>query len=366
MSKTTIEWTDESWNPIRAEDQDGHKGHYCEKISPGCANCYASRMQRRFHMPTFPGRQKGERYALHEGETSVCVTGGLSVYLDDTRLVEPLSWRRPRKVFVCDMSDLFGAWVPFEWIDRVFAVMALTPHVTYQVLTKRPERMAEWLDDRGLKPEKEYPDADYRSRPGHPQERIRDEALTMCDKRHGVPSLFDWPLPNVWLGTSVEDQRNADARIPHLLRCPAAVRFLSVEPLLSPIIFASPAGTIEYANGEVSPVVCNPLTTVPGIDWVIVGGESGPGARPLNIEWVRSIVGQCKAAGVACFVKQLGRSPYDGACDGEPFDGSCGHAKGVTDSLHYLRLNDAKGGDPAEWSEDLRVREFPNPQHAAV
>ena len=147
MATTSIEWTDFSHNPIRARLKDAAHagvtkggygsgvGHYCEKISSGCAKCYSSTAQKRFRMPEFPGA-KG----------MPLVGGNVEVFLDEARLVEPLSWRKPRKVFICDMTDPFGQWVPFEWIDRIFAVMALTPHITWQILTKRPERMAEFFN----------------------------------------------------------------------------------------------------------------------------------------------------------------------------------------------------------------------------
>jgi protein gp37 len=201
MGKTSIQWTDFSWNPIRARDRQGHWGHYCEKISSGCANCYASRMQKRFGMPEFPGQKP---------------TGLMpDVYLDEKRLKEPLSWRTPRKVFVCDMSDLFGPWVPSDWLNRIFSVMEQCTRHTFQVLTKRTKAMADYLS-----------------------------------WRWGEGRI---PSRNIWVGTSVENQQRADERIPHLLRCPAAVRFLSAEPLLGPIDLSAYLGELH---------------------WVIVGGES--------------------------------------------------------------------------------------------
>ena len=193
----------------------------------------------------------------------------------------PLKRRKPTTYFVNSMSDLFHRDVPFGFVDKVFAVMALCPRHTFQILTKRPERMAEYMAGRA--------------------------AVSP---------------PNVWLGTSVENQAAADERIPHLLETAAAVRFLSCEPLLGP------------------------LTTLGlrGLNWVIVGGESGPNARPCNIDWIRAIVQQCREAGVPCFVKQLGSHPIGRHSSGFDF---------------RLKLKDRKGGDPAEWPEDLRLREMP-------
>jgi protein gp37 len=189
------------------------------------------------------------------------------------------------------MSDLFGEFVPDEFIDRIFAVMALCPQHTFQVLTKRAERMRDYLGGKGLAQER--------------RDHIAIEAMDLRDtlsERHGLLRFTDeqcciqpdrWPLPNVWLGVSVEDQRRADERIPLLLGTPAAVRWISAEPLLGPlpILYTSWGGK--------------------RLDWVVIGGESGPQARPFNIEWARSIIAQCKAADVPCFVKQMGASFYE-------------------------------------------------------
>jgi protein gp37 len=342
MSTSNIEWTEQTWNPVAG----------CSLVSPGCTNCYAMRMAARL---VTMGQAK---YAgtTHKVNGHHVWTGKIN--LDPEALMIPLKRKKPTTWFVNSMSDLFHEEVDSDFIDQVFAVMAMTPRHTYQILTKRPERMAEYLDTSGLNPEEDYPDADYRSRPGHKQETIRDIALTMCSELNPVPSLFEWPLPNIWLGTSVENQKYADERIPHLLRCPAAVRFLSVEPLL---------GAVDLSVGHVlkREPECD-LCEGPTIDWVIVGGESGPGARPMNIEWARSIVRQCQVAGVACFVKQLGAVPIQ-RC------GNCGHDVGkvrggyvdVCGPGHAQLLGevkaiqDSKGGDMDQWPLDLRIRQFP-------
>lgn len=295
MGKTSIEWTrgdDGSagsvWNPVRG----------CSRLSPGCGGpnhqggCYAEKIAARFSGPGQPFEGFAERTA-HGGRWI-----GKMALVDDM-LTVPLHWKKPRRVFVNSMSDLFHADLPDEAIDKVFAVMALAPQHTFQVLTKRADRMREW--------------SFRNSTGGH----VFHVASTM-----GRPLSGAWPLPNVWLGVSVED-RERKARIDDLRATPAAIRFLSLEPLLEDL-------------GEID------LT---GINLAIIGGESGPRSRPFALEWARSIVAQCKAAGVACFVKQLGAKPGD---------------RQSTAHCHEpLRLKDKKGGDMSEWPEDLRVREFP-------
>lgn len=273
MAETsTIEWTDATWNPITG----------CTMVSAGCTNCYAMGLAatRLRNHPSRKGltRQSGGR-AIWTGE----------VRFNDEWLDQPLRWTRPRRIFVCAHGDLFHEAVPDEWIDRVFAVMALAPHHTFQVLTKRPERARQYLTGLGG---------------GHSIDimvRAQGRLLRAAEyATRNTPHLrYDfnrrWPLRNVWLGTSIEDQATADARIPHLLATPAAVRFLSAEPLLGPVDLTQWSG-IE-GDG---------VTMGFGLDWVIVGGESGSGARPMHPDWVRSLRDQCQAAGVAFFFKQRG------------------------------------------------------------
>lgn len=324
MGKTSIEWTDFSINPIRAR-WGTRVGHYCEKVSPGCRHCYSSRLQPRFGLPTF----QHQRNAGIEISSSPDAPG---IFLDASKLQDVLKRKKPTRWFWCDMTDLFGEWVPFEWISACFGVMAHTPQHTHQILTKRPERALEWfrwVDGHGLGP-------------GKAKERGA--------KYWGVER--PWPLPNVWLGVSVEDQKRADERIPLLLQCPAAVRFLSVEPLLESVDLepwlwpTCDARTREQHEAEcMGGMACNEVS----LDWVIVGGESGPGARPCNAEWIRSIVHQCADAKVACFVKQLGAYPYND--------------KGGKDFPVDLRGAHRKGGDMSEWPHELRVRQFPEVRH---
>lgn len=314
-----IEWTNETWNPTRG----------CTKVSAGCTNCYAMRQAHRFSGPGRP----------YEGLTHIVSGKGpqwTGKVVPVPELLDlPLRWRKPRRVFVDSMSDLFHPDVPFCFVDRVFGTMATCPHHTFQVLTKRPERMAEYLSD---------------FRRQRMVQREVDRIIDTCGRpTHEDAGLDPWPLRNVWLGTSVENQAAADERIPHLLRCPAAVRFLSCEPLLGPVDVRQ-ALTYHRRPGEDFGSFGNVLAAMQGVDWVIAGGESGPGARPCNVAWIRSLVEQCRESGVACFVKQLGAHPV------RPPDGlyfGPAHA--------LIPIRDPKGGDAAEWPEDLRVRQFPEP-----
>ena len=384
---SNIEWTDTTWNPVVG----------CTPVSPGCLNCYAATMAHRLEAmgrPEYVGltvKRKGSTRAAGPEDATVAtalgkvsrdVFNGTVRCLPD-RLTAPLSWKKPRMVFVNSMSDLFHEAVPFEFIDRVFAVMALCPRHTFQVLTKRPERMAEYFAERS------WGDviSDVRCDDDEVGRRLAGLVnfdAVMGGTREGVlgyhtpapnrrPLVRDcWPLPNVWLGTSVEDQARADERIPHLLRCPAAVRFLSCEPLLGEVDllrvdaagFGGPRGhKIDcirkgyWSDGPFGFVNHSDMHDRFGpLHWVIVGGESGPNARPCDVGWIRSIVTQCQGAGVPVFVKQLG------ACFHDAPNGIAGAGLDIAPegmALLSYRLRDRKGGDPAEWPEDLRVREWP-------
>jgi len=261
MGDTSIEWTQKTWNPVTG----------CTKVSPGCDHCYAEGIARRFAGgPAFPN--------------------GFEVTLRPERLEQPLRWRKPSRVFVNSMSDLFHQDVPDDYIARVWAVMAASPQHTYQVLTKRHGRMRSLLNS-------------------HAFRRAVANELAGLDVPFERVRTAQWPPKNVWLGVSAEDQKRADLRIPALLETPAAVRFVSAEPLLGSLNLAT-----EWA----------------GLDWVIVGGESGPGARPMDLLWASSLVNDCHVLGIAPFVKQLG-------------------------SAHGPH----KGGDMATWPGELQVREYP-------
>lgn len=342
--KSNIEWCTDTWNPIRG----------CSRVSAGCMNCYAERQAI---------RQIGSGYAGLIKRTSHGPAWTGEVRCIPELLDQPLRWTKPRRVFVNSMSDLFHESVPFSCVDDVFAVMALTPRHTFQVLTKRPERMHQYVTGcAGLMASFE--------RQAVVKGRAWSMLGTMPKYKHEGIMQRPWPLPNVWLGVSVEDQETADERIPLLLQTLAAVRYVSYEPALGPVDFDSsrPEG-FERRDGEWS-LAHNYLTGFratspysgingPKLDWVIVGGESGPKARPCDIAWIRSTVEQCKAADVRCFVKQLGAQPeFDQGCG--DCDPCIGGGKCCVGSVRVrLILQDRKGGDMAEWPEDLRVREYP-------
>lgn len=279
MDKTGISWTQSddgkagaTWNPT-----DG-----CEVCSPGCKNCYAMRMAGRFSGPGKPyeglvtiGKDKKARW---NGEGR----------LNRKALCKPLRWKAPRRVFVNSMSDLFFERFTDEEIEEVFTVMALAPRHTFQILTKRATRMRQWFWRR--------PDAlgtDIRGRViGRAWEWLgRASSGVPRMYAHEAVTMRPWPLPNAWMGVSVDDRKHGLPRIDELRDVPAAVRFLSIEPLLEDL------GQLDLR----------------GIHWVIVGCESGPGARPMGLDWVRSIRDQALAAGAAFFLKQAVAN-YHGAC----------------------------------------------------
>ena len=416
--KTGISWTDATWNPIRG----------CSKVSAGCKNCYAEKVAARFSGPGQP----------YEGTVRDGRWNGQIRFVPE-KLIEPLRWKRPRRIFVNSMSDLFHDGVPFEFIAAVFGVMAACPQHTFQVLTKRPERAVEF----------------FAWAQGNNHSHPETTCLHYSRAYTAAPAngVYRWPLPNVHIGVSVEDQETADARIPFLLQCPASVRFVSYEPALGPVDFIgwgpdAPAGPSEdtperwadfawpewvpaeerahiesfwreawgrgprawlrdnvhqhapatgtrrmWSIGEGGWAKTNKrdagdawgrylhcwnnigrVITDDGrvlmasggsgaswlwrrddgqrINWIIVGGESGPNARPFDVAWARSTIEQCRAAGVACFVKQVGAHPWDGP----------GSLWGADPTMRSgaIRLSDRAGADPSEWPDDLRVQEFPN------
>lgn len=315
---TAIQWTDETWNPTRG----------CSVVSPGCVNCYAMKQAHRFS-------GLGKPYYGLTKQTSAGPQWTGRVVLDEQTLLAPLHWKKPRRVFVNSMSDLFHDQLSDEDISRVFAVMALCPQHTFQVLTKRADRMRAYLEEMS----------------GNPEAYCFAWARETIEGAAHAPANT-WPLPNVWLGVSVEDQLHADRRIPLLLQTPAAVRFISAEPLLGPIDLWG--ARYRYPEGHFAGAVGN-WGQPPRLDWVIVGGESGPGARPCDVAWVRSIVEQCREAGVACFVKQLGAHPYvDDDLSGFALFREADPRPGFE-----AVLRDKKGGEPWEWPIDLQVREYP-------
>lgn len=344
---TSIEWTERSWNPVRG----------CSRVSRGCEKCYAERVAARF-------AGQGQPY---EGLAKSTPSGPRwtgKVALVPEHLGDPLRWRKPCRVFVNSMSDLFHEALSNEDIAAVWGVMAACPKHTFQVLTKRAKRMREWFA--------------WAERKGAEYSLCRDglpNGLAACafeaisgdwgDEIERDPFDYDavptverfganWPLRNVWLGVSVEDQRTADERIPELLETPAAIRWVSYEPAIAAVDFfrylrghAVAGHCVDIDGGwwhepgkcEGARVNCDGRCCAPTLDWVVIGGESGPGARPFDLAWARSTIRQCREAGVAVFVKQLGANARE-------------------DGLLWPR-SDRKGGDPAEWPEDLRVREYP-------
>lgn len=258
-----IVWTEQTWNPLRG----------CSRVSAGCVNCYAESMAARFC-------GIGQPYEGTINNETKRWNG--TIKLVPEHLQDPLRWKRPRMVFVNSMSDLFHEDVPFEYIDKVFAVMALAQQHTFQVLTKRPERMLEYMNSG---------DGEGGSRLGAIVGLLRDAPESWPEPPHPIP----WPLPNVWLGVTVENQEAADERIPLLLQMPAAVRWVSMEPLLGEV-------DLRFTNGLVHG--CDAADYL--LDWVVVGGESGPNARPMHPDWARRLRDQCAAAGVPFLFKQWG------------------------------------------------------------
>lgn len=327
--KSAIQWTDASWTPIRARvkqnageiaaakgyasliqiatKMQGHVGPHCERCSPGCGDatgggCYSEANNGR----CLPNNGTGLPFDRRARDL-------VDVFVDEKILAQPLRWRAPRKVFVCSQTDLFAEFVTDEMILRVLDVIRRCAYLghTFQILTKRAERLRDicsrlrW-DDSGF------------------------GRIYLADSGTLLMPL----MKHAWCGVSVED-RERKSRIDILRDTPAAVRFLSLEPLLEDL------GTLDLR----------------GIGWAIIGGESGPGARPLDIAWARSIVRQCWAAEVAVFCKQLGANPWARTASG--------YGPGVDAYPYNIRyqLKDKKGGDPSEWPEDLQIRQFPEVAH---
>ncbi len=311
---TKIEWATlglrrgVTWNPIRAKNTvTGKRGWHCERVSEACRNCYAERLNAK------PGDTGGTGLPYKPGHR---LNGEIEVYLDEKTLLAPLHWKSPRGIFPCSMTDIFGEWVPDEWLDRIFAVMALCPQHRFAVLTKRPKRMRNYIGMRACDWLVVLPEA---FGPGDLQitkhQVVARLGKTTPEHRalYHVDTPVSWPLPNVYFGVTAEDQLRADECIPDLLATPAAVRFVSIEPMLGEIhldqiqiIDEGEEDTINALTGEQfsNRTGCE-VTEHPALDWIIVGGESGPGARDNNFEAnARSVLAQCRAAGVAFFGKQ--------------------------------------------------------------
>jgi len=296
---TSIEWTrgddgsaGEVWNPTTG----------CDKISPGCGlprfegddtgGCYALAMAKRL-------KAMGQAKYQNDGDPRTSGPGfALTVHPD--ALTVPLKWRQPKRVFVNSMSDLGHARIPPEFLAQVWAVMASTPQHTYQILSKRPHRLSHLLLGAQLN-------------------GFQSAVISHAMRDYGFRGGVEWPLLNVWMGTSIELDRYCP-RADSLRETPAAVRFLSLEPLLGPL----------------------PSLDLTGIGWAIIGGESGGGARALDLGWVRDLIAQCRETGTAVFVKQLG------SVLGRQFSAG------------------THGTDWSRWPEDLRIREFPRAAGQAI
>lgn len=356
MAETPIQWCDHSINPFRARNlKTGRIGHFCAKLSAGCKNCYSSKLQ----SPHLSGLQ-----FVAENRSKV------ELFLEDKALQEVARRRKPTKYFWCDMTDMFWEEYPDEWIDRCVGVMAWIAHHIHMVLTKRSKRLMEY--SQGLA-------ALTRQQRG--VRMARAKGFIVPDDS---PGGMDWPLPNVWFMVSCEDQPTADERIGHLLRTPAAIRGVSYEPALGPVHFKFARARCTKCDREI--LTDNPLGSfkagsplhdearrsvwcegcgftyddVSPLHWVIVGGESGPGARPFDVQWAHSTVAQCEAAGVACFVKQMGADVIDRT----PGPFYQWRNKGAWESSADPEtrgpiLEDRKGGDITAWPQELRVRQFP-------
>lgn len=361
MGKTSIEWTDESWPVVNG----------CRRISPGCGGatgvggCYAERLvsTRLRKTPKYGG-------LATFGEHGPRWTGESRLWGKDVDM--PLRLKKPSMIFVADMGDLFYDEVSNEEIALIFCVMGAAKRHTFQVLTKRPRRMRDWfswLDGRMEEVRLEVPN--------EPEVGLASEALIRAARKvsapghHGVPNFIPhkWPLPNVWLGVSVESQKYADERIPLLLQTPARLHFVSAEPLLERISLSrwlKPGSVCECDPTSKASERCGHgwfrcHLGLRRLGWVIVGGESGPGARHFDIDWARTLRDQVNAerkrggllADPLFFFKQAGSAPIDG------------HGVRIGDwregdpEMTILRLKDRKGGDLFELSEDLRIREMP-------
>lgn len=305
---THIQWTDATWNPWEG----------CTKVSPGCLHCYAETRNQRFSGGANWGKGKPRRRTsatnwkqpLKWDRDSLASEG----IADDPKHHE---FRRVPRVFCASLADWLDDEVPVEWLRDLLALIGQTPHLDWQLLTKRPENWRTRLEKVA---------------------ELEIEGITGIGVVQAIEWLKGTARSNVWIGTSVEDQVRANLRIPQLLKIPAKVRFLSCEPLLEPLEFSDVTKRLDVVEqlGK---------RALDGIDWVIIGGESGHEARPFDLEWCRNIIAQCKGAGVPVFVKQLGALAYDSS-------------KSDEDAAYITKHS--KGGDPAEWPEELRVMQFPS------
>lgn len=321
--KTGIQWTDATWNPLRG----------CTRVSKGCENCYAEKVAYRFSGPGQP----------YEGLIAIGKKGprwnGV-IKLVPEKLIDPLRWTRPRMVFVNSMSDLFHENISNEYIAAVFGVMAEAKTHTFQILTKRPKRAKEFFDWLTTKAYAEscavdgfYPYTQYEVG------ICLAEAAKLTGRSKLFPKDFPiWPLPNVWLGISAENQETANKRVPLLMECPANIHWVSYEPALGPVDFSEWIDNSGYDS--LLRTFTGRKATPPSLDWIVVGGESGSGSRPFDWKWAQHVVDTTSASSTAVFVKQLGSKP-------------------VLKDSGISSLKSYKGGEISEWPKGLQVREYP-------
>jgi protein gp37 len=295
QTKGGISWTDQTWNPIRG----------CSRVSQGCVNCYAEAVANRFSAPGAPYEGLVDAHGRWNGVIRVV----------EDHMLDPIAWGSPRRIFVNSMSDLFHENVPEAVIVDIFAVMALTPRHQYQILTKRPERMAQWFSGPAFAATQS---AAKRIVEGwmdkHPKNWARfmvnaPVRVTLAGMSMKIHTHFTWPLDNVWLGISCEDQETADERIPKLMQSSAKVHWISAEPLIAPIDLvpflkcncrlSDSFNAPPWSHAPLCPCRCR-------LDWVVVGGESGPNARPMDLQWARDMKAACTHYGVAYHFKQTG------------------------------------------------------------
>lgn len=341
--KSKIEWLlgedgipGSTWNPIRARITDAtgkvRVGWHCEHASIGCVGCYSEQTNKGFF-------QLGTKLPFTRASRDK-----VEIFLDEKTLRQPLRWKQGRKIFPCSMTDWAAEFVSYEWMDEMLAIAALCPQHEFLFLTKRADRVPLYLFGAG-----------YQARHYHFSSlRLEGESARRSDIRCEITALggrpgyervggLKWPLPNVTLGFSAENQEWFDKRWPHMRKVAEAGWKVncSYEPALGPIDFGD---------------------ALPLLSQVIFGGHSGPNAKPCDIQWARNTIAQCKAAGVACFVKQLGARPFEGELKRSKGLGKLVDSDEPThflESGHWLKLKDKKGGDWNEWPSDLRVREYP-------
>lgn len=320
--KTGIEWTDATWNPMRG----------CTRVSEGCRNCYAEHVAARFC---------GEG-APYEGLVTIGPKGPRwngKLREVTEKLDEPVRWKRPRMIFVNSMSDVFHEGVGVDYVAAVFGAMILARHHVFQLLTKRPARMLDWL----------------RNIRTHTPDTFVQTCVQEFAKRTGRPIArhhvddVERVLDHVMLGVSIEDQSSAEERLPYMAKIHreglrmGAVLWTSYEPALGPVRFSS-IPDLNKLSGDRHPI----------LDWVVVGGESGREARPFDLQWAKSTIDQCRTAGVACFVKQLGDKPILTDARGRVWSKSAGDHHPVLE-----KLTAKKAGAMAEWPLELQVRQLP-------